>query len=250
MKTVNIREIQIGTGVPKICVPVTGSTEQEILEQTRQAAEKQPDLLEWRADFYSHLDEREKVAKLAAEMRTILRQIPMIFTVRTAQEGGNCRISTEDYVNVLKAAAESREIDLVDVELYKDIPQMEKLIEELRKMGKKVIASNHHFHETPAQEKMEKILKQMEMSGADIRKLAVMPEGAEDVLELLAATVHANKTGEAPVITMSMSGLGAVSRVCGQVFGSAVTFGTVGAASAPGQLALEELRTILEKLQP
>lgn len=250
MKTVNIREIQIGTGVPKICVPVMGSTEQEILEQTRQAAEKKPDLLEWRADFYSHLDEREKVAKLAGEMRTILRQIPMIFTVRTAQEGGNCRISTEDYVNVLKAAAESREIDLVDVELYKDIPQMEKLIEELRKMGKKVIASNHHFHETPAQEEMEKILKQMEMSGADIRKLAVMPEDAEDVLKLLAATVRANKTGEAPVITMSMSGLGAVSRVCGQVFGSAVTFGTVGAASAPGQLALEELRTILEKLQP
>lgn len=250
MKTVDIREIRIGTGIPKICVPVTGTTEEEILEQTGQVAEKQPDLLEWRADFYCDLEDREKVAKLAGKMRSILRQIPMIFTVRTAQEGGNCQISTEDYVNVLRAAAENPEIDLVDVELYKDVSRMEKLIAELRKMGKKVIASNHHFHETPAQEEMEKILEQMETAGADIRKLAVMPDDAEDVLRLLAATVRANKTGEAPVITMSMSGLGAVSRVSGQVFGSAVTFGAVGAASAPGQLALEELRMILDKLQP
>lgn len=250
MKTVNIREIRIGTGIPKICVPVTGTTEQEILEQTKQAVEKQPDLLEWRADFYCHVEEREKVAELAGKMRTILRQIPMIFTVRTAQEGGNCRISTKDYVNILKAAAESPEIDLVDVELYKDFSQMEKLTAELQKKGKKVIASNHHFQETPAQEKMENILDQMEAAGADIRKLAVMPQDSEDVLKLLAATVWANKNGEAPVITMSMGSLGAVSRVCGQVFGSAVTFGTVGAASAPGQLELEELRSILERLQP
>lgn len=250
MKSVNIREVRIGAGLPKICVPVTGTTEQEILEQTRRATEKQPDLLEWRADFYCCLEEREKVAALAGKMRAILCQIPMIFTVRTAGEGGNCRISTEDYVNVLRAAAESPEIDLVDVELYMDIPRMQALIGELQAKGKKVIASNHHFHETPPQENMEKILEQMETAGADIRKLAVMPQNSEDVLRLLAATVQANKTGSAPVITMSMGALGAVSRVCGQAFGSAVTFGTVGAASAPGQLALEELRLILEKLQP
>ena len=77
-----------------------------------------------------------------------------------------------------------------------------------------------------------------------------MPNCPEDVLELLSATVWANKTGQAPVITMSMSAMGAVSRVSGQVFGSCVTFGTVGEASAPGQLALEDLKLFLEKLKP
>lgn len=250
MKIVEIRNLKIGEGIPKICVPVTGTTEEEILEQTKNAVEKHPDLLEWRADFYLYLENDEKVKRLSEKMRTVLQQIPMIFTVRTAQEGGNRHVSEDDYVRILRAAAGSREIDLVDVELYKDIPRMEALISDIQKMGKKVIASNHHFQGTPARKEMKNILARMEASGADIRKLAVMPGCPEDVLELLGVTVWANKEGQAPVITMSMSGLGAVSRVCGQVFGSAVTFGCVGAASAPGQLEMDELRVMLEKLQP
>ena len=76
MKTIRIREIEIGAGMPKICVPVTGVTESEILEQTTQAVEKQPDLLEWRADFFESLTEPAKVHDLAGKMREILQNIP------------------------------------------------------------------------------------------------------------------------------------------------------------------------------
>lgn len=76
-----------------------------------------------------------------------------------------------------------------------------------------------------------------------------MPQKPEDVLKLLTATVHARETGLAPVITMSMSKMGAISRVCGQVFGSAVTFATVEAASAPGQMQIDELRQMLNCLK-
>ena len=250
MKTVKIRELEIGVGIPKICIPVMGTTDEEILEQTKKVAEKHPDLLEWRADFYGQLENQQRVAELSEKMRDILQQIPIIFTVRTENEGGNFQASTQDYVNILKGTATVPAIDLIDVELYKDIVVMKNLIHEIQEMGKKVIASNHHFHETPKRQKMTDILAQMEESGSDIRKLAVMPNCPEDVLELLSATVWANKTGQAPVITMSMSAMGAVSRVSGQVFGSCVTFGTVGEASAPGQLAMEELKVFLEKLQP
>ena len=34
-------------------------------------------------------------------------------------------------------------------------------------------------------------------------------------------------------------------RLCGEAFGSALTFGSVGAASAPGQINAEDLREIL-----
>lgn len=250
MKTVKIRNIEIGSGIPKICIPVMGATDKEILEQTKRAAEKQPDLLEWRADFYGQLENQQRVAELSEKMRDILQQIPLIFTIRTENEGGNFQNSTQDYVNILKCAATMPAIDLIDVELYKDIVEMKELIHEIQEKGKKVIASNHHFHETPKCQEMTDILAQMEESGSDIRKLAVMPGCPEDVLELLSATVWANKTGQAPVITMSMSAMGAVSRVSGQVFGSCVTFGTVGEASAPGQLTMDELKLFLEKLQP
>ena len=52
-----------------------------------------------------------------------------------------------------------------------------------------------------------------------------------------------------PLITMSMGALGMVSRVSGQVFGSAATFGSAGTASAPGQVPVVELRKMLATLK-
>ena len=96
---------------------------------------------------------------------------------------------------------------------------------------------------------MENILEELRSTGADILKLAVMPGSPENVLDLLYATSHANWSGKAPVITMSMGSLGSLSRISGQIFGSAVTFGTVGEASAPGQLAIDDLRIIMKILK-
>lgn len=250
MKSIKVRNLILGEGMPKICVPVTGVTEEEILKQTKEAAKQHPDLLEWRADFYEALFEQEKVEALAGKIREILVDVPLIFTIRTSAEAGNCKITPEDYVDILKKTAKSEAVDLIDVEWFMKDLEREALVKTLHEEKKIIVASNHHFHETPSVADMEEILQVMEDTEADIRKLAVMPSEAEDVLKLLIATVHANKTGEAPVITMSMSGLGAVSRVCGQVFGSVVTFGTVGAASAPGQLEITQLRRMLEQLQP
>ena len=72
--------------------------------------------------------------------------------------------------------------------------------------------------------------------GADIAKLAVMPRNRADAARLLLATAQAaaQRPGKA-LITMSMGRDGAVTRYCGGAFGSAATFGTLSAASAPGQ---------------
>jgi 3-dehydroquinate dehydratase-1 len=48
---------------------------------------------------------------------------------------------------------------------------------------------------------------------------------------------------------MAMGGLGAVSRLCGGVFGSALTFAVGAAASAPGQVPIDEVRATLAVLQ-
>jgi 3-dehydroquinate dehydratase-1 len=48
---------------------------------------------------------------------------------------------------------------------------------------------------------------------------------------------------------MAMGGLGAVSRVCGGVFGSALTFAVGAAPSAPGQMPIDDVRAALAVLQ-
>ena len=90
---------------------------------------------------------------------------------------------------------------------------------------------------------------QMQQAGADLPKLAVMPRCRTDVLELLAATAEmADLHPETPVITMSMGALGAVSRLAGEIFGSAMTFANPGQASAPGQVSLDIVNEVLDAL--
>ena len=86
----------------------------------------------------------------------------------------------------------------------------------------------------------------MQDLGADIPKIAVMPKCKLDVLELLeATTIMAEQYADRPIITMSMAGQGMISRLCGEVFGSCLTFGAVDKASAPGQINVGELAKVL-----
>ena len=74
-----------------------------------------------------------------------------------------------------------------------------------------------------------------------------MPQCRKDVLTLLRATLEmAQEYADRPIITMSMAKNGVISRLCGEVFGSALTFGAAGRISAPGQIEVEKLRGVLE----
>ena len=122
------------------------------------------------------------------------------------------------------------------------------LIPRAHDRGVKVILSHHNFSRTPELSAMLDTLARMEQSGGDILKIAVMPQSPEDVLTLLSATSQARARFTRPVVTMSMAGMGVISRLSGEVFGSALTFGSAGQASAPGQIGVEELRGMLELL--
>ena len=76
-----------------------------------------------------------------------------------------------------------------------------------------------------------------------------MPSNARDVLHLLEATVQLKESCPGyPLVTMAMGGLGTVSRISGQVFGSCMTFASIGKTSAPGQLAFHDVMLILDKI--
>ena len=79
--------------------------------------------------------------------------------------------------------------------------------------------------------------------------MGVMMKGEKDVLTLLSATEEmASDYADRPIITMSMAGTGVISRLCGEVFGSSMTFGAAKKASAPGQMGVNDLSTVLDLL--
>jgi 3-dehydroquinate dehydratase (EC 4.2.1.10) len=110
----------------------------------------------------------------------------------------------------------------------------------------KVIMSSHDFHNTPPAEEIVRRLRKMQQLGADIPKIALMPQNKTDVLTLLTATLEMHEHyADRPLITMSMAKTGVISRLAGEVFGSAATFGAVKKASAPGQISVSDLRIAL-----
>jgi len=89
----------------------------------------------------------------------------------------------------------------------------------------------------------------MQDMGADIAKIAVMPNSTTDVLTLLIATAEMfERYADRPLITISMSPRGVITRLTGELFGSAATFGSVDKTSAPGQIPVTELAALLTKL--
>lgn len=249
MKTVNVRGITIGEGIPKICAPVLGKTEEEILLSAERVKASSSELAEWRADWYEDGSDGEKIKKILKDLRNTLGNVPLLFTFRTKKEGGEMEISEGDYVRLNKLAASSGYVDLIDVEVFSKEELVKELIDYAHEYGVKVIGSYHDFYKTPQTEEILERLIQIQDTGSDICKLAVTPRSRADVFTLISATEEmTSKFANRPVITMSMGGEGVISRLCGEISGSAVTFGAAGQVSAPGQLMVERLREALQIL--
>lgn len=247
--TVKIRNTIIGAGLPKICVPLVA----ECLPELKAALDRLEgvpfDLVEWRTDFYREVETEAVMLEALHLIREKIGERPLLFTFRTGEEGGNRAIEPENYFVLNERAAESGLVDIVDVEINRGEELAKRLAQAVHQLGVRILGSFHDFEKTPETEQMVKILCRMQELDMDITKLAAMPENKRDVLRLLdAAAAMQEVYGDRPCVTMSMGQMGVLSRMTGSFTGSAITFGTAGAASAPGQIPAEELKNILRML--
>lgn len=243
MKTVKIRNINLGEVLPKIAVPNVGSNEEEILAAAKDIVAAKPDLMEWRIDYYTDgINDHDKLIETAKKLRSTVGELPILVTFRTKSEGGVQELNEQNYFKLLQTVIEHRLGDAIDIELFHDEVQIKSLLKLAHNYGLVVIMSNHDFEKVPAKDVIEFRLKKMASLGADVPKLACMPHNANDILMLLEATNEVHNEIDNPLITMAMGDIGKVTRIAGQVFGSSLSFGTVGKASAPGQLSIEDLR--------
>ncbi len=249
MNTVKIRNIVIGEGMPKICVPIVGTTKEELLQEVEALQSLSVDVVEWRMDWFKEIENLEAAKEMVKTLREALKDTALLATFRSKKEGGELEVSTAYYVALNKAIADSGCADLIDVELFTGEHEVKDLVAYAHAHGVKVIMSNHDFDKTPSYDEILTRLKAMQNFDADIPKIAVMPTCKKDVLTLLQATNDMHETyADRPIITMSMAGTGVISRLCGEVFGSALTFGAAKKASAPGQMNVEDLHTVLALL--
>jgi len=175
--------------------------------------------------------------------------LTILFTFRGLKEGGEKEISTEYYAKLNKEVCLTKNADLIDVELFTGDEVVVDIVQYANNHNVKIVMSNHNFDKTPSKDEIVNILCKMQDLKADLPKIAVMPQNTKDVLTLLCATNEmATKYAKTPIITISMGSLGMVSRLAGETFGSALTFGSAKVTSAPGQIQVNELYKVLNLL--
>lgn len=249
MEPLVVRNVRIGEGMPKICIPIVGITKEAILQTATEIANASADLVEWRADWYEDVFDLDKVKDVLAGLRSRIGDLPLLFTFRTKDEGGERQLSPREYAALNLAVMGTGYVDLVDVEVFTAKEEVAWLVDAGRKHAVKIVGSNHDFLRTPEKDEIIRRLCYMQECGVDIVKIAVMPNGKEDVHTLLQATAEMSlEYADRPMITMSMSERGIISRIAGEFYGSAVTFGCLHQTSAPGQVPAKELKEILELL--
>ncbi|GAJ41780.1 3-dehydroquinate dehydratase [Parageobacillus caldoxylosilyticus NBRC 107762] len=248
-KIVSVRGKQIGGEQPCICTPVVGASMEQILLETEEICRKGPDIIEWRADFFKDICDTQKVLETALAIRKIAGEIPILFTVRSEKEGGNPIPLTETKkIQLLIEVCKSQVVDMIDYELLYE-KELVSLRQVSKEYGIRMIMSYHNFSFTPQKEEIVQKMLKAESYGADIAKVAVMPTSPQDLLVLFHATQEARSQLSIPLITMSMGGLGVITRLAGWMFGSAVTFAVGQNSSAPGQIPIEDLKDAIRIVQ-
>lgn len=259
MEKLKIGDLTLGEGMPKICIPLIGRSQEEILKEAEQADELPCEMVEWRADYILEELEAEPLPKKAEKLKQILRylkmtlDIPIIFTIRTAKEGGKAKLTKNEYFSLNKQIAAAQIADIIDIEAFDapkqvDEKQIRGMIDFAHRHETLVLLSNHDFQKTPELVELLTRFFVMQDLGADLMKLAVMPQTESDVFALLeVASLLRDTYANIPFIAISMGELGATTRICGGEFGSSVTFAAGTGASAPGQIDAETLHNYLEQ---
>ena len=207
-----------------ICVPLTGSTTEEMLAGAVRAKALGADLVEFRLDYMP----APEVAQLVAN-----KPLPAILTCRPTREGGRFDGPEDERIALLQQAVDAG-ADYVDVELD-TVGKIE------RKRGVKLIVSVHDFEGTP--DDLDALYERIAgRPNPDIVKIATTATDIRDNLRLFEVLRKATL----PTIALAMGERGVISRILSPKFGSLLTFASLGEGegSAPGQLTIEELLNV------
>ena len=143
--TLKLKNLVLKKGRPVVCVPVTGSSDDEILSEIQLIKQTSAQMVEWRADFYEKLSDSKSLNKIIKKIFKELEGLPFIFTIRTKEEGGNANITKKEYLEANKLVCESNYADIIDVELNLGDELVLELINKAKDENVKVIVSKHDF---------------------------------------------------------------------------------------------------------
>lgn len=237
-----------GEGMPVLCVTIAEQREEDILRQVKSLTDECIPMIEIRGDFFDGLYDEDRLTEFFRTLSPMVENTVLLFTVRTIPQGGRTEPSASYLQKIYDIAAISGVCDFIDIE-YNEFPHPAQEIRRIHECGVRVLTSDHDYMQTAKSVDLLDLLEKMRKAGADMVELAVTPEDPDDLLELLKVTNRFHRSHpDTPVITLSMGEDGFLTRVTGEIFGSAVTFGKAGKSDLNGHVSYKKLQMILNQV--
>ena len=103
MKPVIARNLVIGEGAPKTIVSLMDATVDQAIQTGKLAIASGADCLEWRADFCANVTDIAAMEADAQALRSALPDTPLLFTFRSADQGGQMELPFDQYFDLTEA---------------------------------------------------------------------------------------------------------------------------------------------------
>lgn len=223
-----------------LCLSLSASSFEEckrILETL--AEEKCSVIVEVRVDLISEHGKGQVTNEQLAQIFSF-KGLKKIATVRDLTAAG----FTLERQNLLRLAMESG-ADWIDIEYEAPAEYRDKLIKVAKEKGTTVIISYHNYESTPNIEELREIVGNCYAFGGEVAKVATSAKSTQDSARILSLY-----DTEKPVVALAMGKFGEITRVAATKLGASFTFVSMSAeaATAPGQLSLQQMKTIMQNM--
>lgn len=217
---------------PRICVVITATGSDRAAQAIQKVLPHEPDLIEIRLDYMDDVGDMKEIREAT--------DLPLIATNRIREQGGLWEGPEIKRLEALVSACEAG-FEYVDLELTTG--SLEKIGNEVRALGAKLVVSHHDFDATPGIGELEGIMRRELNARADICKIVGTARDHGDGLTYLRFILENSGVN---LVSFGMGEAGVMSRIFSPLLGGAYTYASAGAGeeSASGQLTISELRNI------
>lgn len=249
MKSYSIGNVEIGTGRPKVGAWLMGSHSAELISEAKYFSASRGEFAEWHIEYFEPVVHLTEFVQMAEKIVHYLNGKPLIVSYREIATEGNSLYSKQDLAEIFKQLILSGWVNQLDFEVTLGKEFITRLTEFAHEHAVKVNLTDHFCEaETDRQALLERFWL-MKSYQPDAMLLFTYPNSNFEVLELLAALeeLHAQDL-DIPYSGLACFDRGTISRIAGETFGSAVTYGAAMKVSIPGKIPVNDLYTILNLL--
>jgi len=221
----------------KYCLPVIQPSVGAVIDQIK-AAPHDYQIIEVWLDYVTDIT----VEGLEKILHSIKEATPLILFRR--QNLDHMHLTAERRMELIKALPDTVMLDFDIRHQQHDILQCRQARPDLT-----LILSSHNYQQTPSDEELGHIIDEMERAGATIYKFSTFCQSEHDALRLMNLLLKLRAAGKRATV-LGMGPHGKATRVIGPLWGSEIAYAPYDMAnsSAPGQLSLQQLSSILREL--